>query len=78
MKYRNISCVCRQGHRHDSIKEAHYCYLLTIYSKTEKTDVIPEEIEALLQSLEQEFFSDDSEAGEPDDAEASETLSKKR
>jgi mRNA-degrading endonuclease RelE of RelBE toxin-antitoxin system len=59
-------------------KEAQYCYLLTIYSKTEKTDVIPEEVEALLQSLEQEFFSDDSEAGEPDDAEASETLSKKR
>jgi len=34
MKYRNKSCVCRQGHMHDSIKEANYCDNLEILKKT--------------------------------------------
>lgn len=38
-----------------------YCYLLIIYSKTDKTNITSEELENLLKALEQEYFSDDSE-----------------
>lgn len=37
-----------------------HCYLLIIYSKTEKIDVTSEEIENLLKALEDEYFSNDS------------------
>ena len=38
-----------------------HCYLLIIYSKTDKTDVTYEEVENLLKALEDEYFSDNSE-----------------
>ena len=33
LKYRNKSCICRQNHQHDSIKEAHYCDQLELLKK---------------------------------------------
>ena len=33
LKYKNKSCICRQNHKHDSIKEAHYCDQLEILRK---------------------------------------------
>jgi len=32
-KYRNKTCHCRQGHLHDSIKEANYCNELELMKK---------------------------------------------
>jgi mRNA-degrading endonuclease RelE of RelBE toxin-antitoxin system len=37
-----------------------HCYLLLIYSKTEKSDVTSQEIEGLLRSLDEEYFPGDS------------------
>lgn len=45
-------------------EQALCCYLLTIYSKTDKSDVTAGEIEDLLQALEQEFFADDPSGSE--------------
>ena len=37
-KYNNKTCVCRQQHQHDSIKESNYCNQLEVLRKAKEID----------------------------------------